>query len=189
MTAADIEAVFAVLRAAYPWQRVEPGAQKVWRAALGDLLVADIQAAVAEWVQQSERWPSIAAVREAAKERRRVRQAVEDASQALRFPVLPTRATDTPGERSKGQAQVRNLMAWCRGEVDTATMVERCAEIYVSQAPFPPDSAAGGVIAAHLDLAGRLRTRGDGPLVRHMRRVWRDGHRTWVDDPAAPTAV
>ena len=177
MSPADAARIMARLSAAYPRWAVSEATATAYAEGLADMHAADVEAAAREWVRQRPSPPSVAELRALTRDLRRERVQTEGMA------ALPEVGADTPERRAKGRAQAAVLAAWSRGEIDTATLVERIAEVYVGHAPYPADSAAREVMAAHLTMAERLRERGDdGPLLQHLRRARQGGRVTWLPD-------
>lgn len=159
----DMEPVMATLRRAFPRQQWDAGTTKVWTAALGDLGLGDIAAAVAEMVQRSKWPPAIAEVREIAIERARTRMerlSVGRITQAMQLPA------NAGGPNPKTNKQWENIRRWSQGEISSADMVRESARIYADEGARPGDGDE--VKREAEEIAGSLGD-GDGPLGKRLR--------------------
>lgn len=161
----ETQRVMAYLAAAYPRAEMSAHTIAVYADGLGDQDFADVMQAARDLVHHSRFMPTVAELREIAREQRRYQQSLEDVGDYTAGKALPTH---TAGPDPKADMQRENIRRWRDGEITAAQMAIESARIYAEEGARPADGF--DVLSLAREAAAGM-GEGEGPMAQRMRNV------------------
>lgn len=162
-TEREVVDVLRMLYAAYPRHQAAPQTVQLFVDGMSDLPASELRAAAAAWVRTERYPPSLAELRAAVLELRRLSGTRSQ----------PQTTADDPRLQHKFALYAANVRDWMAGRYGTAEMILRGAMIYATVPPVPADGedVRRDAEAYVRKLGADHRPTGRGNLLRALSRI------------------